>query len=225
MISRFADGTIISGGVDSQGSAPPRSPTRTQSPGIAVPAERMFEAIEFATRAHAGQFRKGTRIPYILHPLRVGTLLIEVGSDDPVIVAGILHDTVEDTSATLSEIAHRFGGEVATMVESVSEPDKRAPWETRKRHTVELLRGAGAETRLIACADKLDNVRSMRRGERRVGAGFWDRFHRPRVDQAWYYREVTQAIGAGDVGGPLRELWPRLEHEVAKLFGDAEGDR
>ena len=190
------------------------------APGIVVPPERMFEAIEFATRAHAGQFRKGTRIPYILHPLRVGTLLIEVDSDDPIVIAGILHDTVEDTPATLAEIALRFGDEVAALVESVSEPDKRAPWDARKRHTVELLQGAGEGTRLVACADKLDNVRSMRRGERRVGDHFWDRFHRPRDDQAWYYREVTRAIGVGAIDGPLRELWPRLDREVAALFGE-----
>lgn len=179
----------------------------------------VFEAIEFATRAHAGQYRKGTRIPYILHPLRVGTLLIEVDSPEPVVIAGILHDTVEDTPVTLQEVAARFGERVATLVDSVSEPDKRASWDERKRHTVERLRHADADTLLIACADKLDNIRSMRRGELRTGAIFWDRFHRPRDDQAWYYREVSSAIGRVAPSGPLALLWPELEREVRELFG------
>lgn len=179
----------------------------------------VFEAIEFATRAHAGQFRKGTRVPYILHPLRVGTLLIEVDSPDPVVIAGILHDTVEDTPVTLEQVAGRFGARVAALVEAVSEPDKRAPWDSRKRHTVQRLASADADALLIACADKLDNIRSMRRGEERAGPCFWDRFHRPREEQAWYYREVSAAIGRGAGEGPLALLWPELEREVRELFG------
>jgi (p)ppGpp synthase/HD superfamily hydrolase len=178
----------------------------------------VFEAIEFATRAHAGQYRKGTRIPYILHPLRVGSLLIEVDSPEPVVIAGILHDTVEDTPVTIAEVAGRFGDRVARLVASVSEPDKRAPWDERKRHTVEQLRSAEPDTLLIACADKLDNIRSMRRGEARSGAGFWDRFHRPREQQAWYYREVSAAIGAGADRGALAILWQKLDREVRALF-------
>lgn len=64
----------------------------------------IFEAIEFATKAHAGQYRKGTGIPYITHPLGVSKILIENGCPEHVIVAGILHDTIEDTPVTFEEI-------------------------------------------------------------------------------------------------------------------------
>jgi (p)ppGpp synthase/HD superfamily hydrolase len=179
----------------------------------------MFKAVEFATRAHSGQYRKGTRVPYVLHPLRVAQILIEAESTDAVVVAGILHDTVEDTAVTLADIREAFGGEVSRLVESVSEPDKRAPWEERKQHTIATLRSAGHDTLLIACADKLDNLRSMHRGERRAGPAFWDRFHRPREQQAWYYREVAAAIRAGDRRERLGHLGSALQRKVETLFG------
>jgi len=64
----------------------------------------IFEAIEFATKAHINHFRKGTKVPYIIHPLQVARILIESDCSDHVVIAGILHDTVEDTPVTLDDI-------------------------------------------------------------------------------------------------------------------------
>jgi (p)ppGpp synthase/HD superfamily hydrolase len=67
--------------------------------GLSIQCESMpklFDAIEFATRAHEGQFRKGTRIPFIIHPLSVAKLLIEREFSEEVVIAGLLHDTLED---------------------------------------------------------------------------------------------------------------------------------
>ena len=64
----------------------------------------IFEAIAFATRAHSGDYRKGTRIPYIIHPLHVAKILIESECPEHVVAAGILHDTLEDTRVTFAEI-------------------------------------------------------------------------------------------------------------------------
>jgi len=65
------------------------------------------QAIEFAAGAHRGQYRKGSKIPYNIHPLNVGKILIEHGCFDEVVIAGILHDTVEDTPVTLDNIRAR----------------------------------------------------------------------------------------------------------------------
>jgi (p)ppGpp synthase/HD superfamily hydrolase len=73
-------------------------------------------AIEVAAKAHENQFRKGTDIPYITHPLAVGLILAKAGCSDDVIIAGILHDTVEDTSITLDYIRDTFGNKVSTIV-------------------------------------------------------------------------------------------------------------
>src|SRR5947209_15832446 len=105
-------------------------------------------AIETAARAHAGQVRKGTDVPYIAHPYAVGMMLARVGASEEVVAAGILHDTVEDTYLTLDWIRDNFGEKVAMIVEGCSEPDHGSqPWEARKEHTLEYLKTAPWEVR------------------------------------------------------------------------------
>ncbi len=89
-------------------------------------------AVEVAVKAHQKQSRKGTDTPYITHPLAVGIILAKAGCSDDVIIAGILHDTVEDTPITLDYIGDTFGNKVAGIVKGASEPDKSLPWEERK---------------------------------------------------------------------------------------------
>ena len=96
----------------------------------------IHEAIIFAALAHEGQKRKGTDVPYIVHPFEVAQILTKAGASESVICAGLLHDTVEDTEVTLEEIRQKFGGEVAGMV-SVMTEDKSLSWEERKQKAVE----------------------------------------------------------------------------------------
>ena len=84
------------------------------------------KAIEFANESHVGQLRKGTKVPYIFHVVNVGKILSEHGCDESEVIAGILHDTVEDTKVTLADIEERFGKEVMELVRSASEPTGRA---------------------------------------------------------------------------------------------------
>ena len=65
------------------------------------------KAIEFATRAHAGQFRKGTRRPYIVHPIEVGDIVSTMTQDEEIISAAVLHDTIEDCEGVSREILAR----------------------------------------------------------------------------------------------------------------------
>jgi (p)ppGpp synthase/HD superfamily hydrolase len=177
------------------------------------------QAIQFAVAAHAGQKRKGTTIPYVVHPLAVGRILLMAGCAEPVAVAGILHDTVEDTPVTLDEIRSRFGEQVALLVKGASEPDKEAPWEDRKRHTLGLLETAPADMLLLSLADKLDNLRSIRVDFERQGERVWERFNRPRGQQEWYYRSLSTVFGRRLKDGPGRALCATFAQEVAKVFG------
>lgn len=86
------------------------------------------KAIVFAINAHKGQFRKGTDIPYILHPLEAATIVGTMTTDDEIIVGAVLHDVVEDTNTTIEEIRKLFGERVAEFVASESE-DKRESFE------------------------------------------------------------------------------------------------
>ena len=65
---------------------------------------KVFHAIELAARAHRGQVRKGSGVPYLIHPLNVAKLLIQEGCEEEVVVAGLMHDTVEDTDMKLADI-------------------------------------------------------------------------------------------------------------------------
>ena len=94
------------------------------------------------------------------------------------VVAGILHDTVEDTSLTLDYIREKFGSGVAQIVQGCSEPDKSLPWEQRKQHTVEFLKTASLEVRAVTCADKLHNLLTIIADYELVGDNVWDRFSR-----------------------------------------------
>ena len=151
------------------------------------------EAIEVAAEAHHGQYRKGTRTPYITHPYAVGFILMEAGCAETVIIAGILHDTVEDTDLTLDFIRERFGDTVANIVDGCSE-NKALRWRARKTERIEALRTASPEVCTVTCADKLHNLRTIISEYEDIGDSVWDRFHGGVEDQAWYYRSILSAI-------------------------------
>jgi len=178
----------------------------------------IFDAIEFAARAHSGQFRKGTKIPYIVHPLGVAKILIEHDCPEEVIVAGILHDTIEDTAIMISDIRHSFGEKVASLVEGASESDKSDTWENRKRHTIEYLRTAPMEVLLVSLADKLDNIRAIRKDYERLGGSLWSRFNRAKESQAWYYQSLADVFWSRQLGEPFGSLVTQFRSEVARVF-------
>ncbi len=152
----------------------------------------IFVAVEFAARAHAGQYRKRTTIPYIVHPLAVAKLLIEYDFPQDVVLAGVLHDTVEDTAVTVDEIRTAFGNEVAALVSAVTEPPRTFSWEERKRAILEQMETAALPVLALECADKLDNLRDIQAHSARDGDMVWERFNRPKLYQHWYYASIAQ---------------------------------
>ncbi|MBR5027109.1 bifunctional (p)ppGpp synthetase/guanosine-3',5'-bis(diphosphate) 3'-pyrophosphohydrolase [Candidatus Saccharibacteria bacterium] len=133
-------------------------------------SERILKAVELARKAHEGQFRK-TGEPYIVHPMAVKKILEEWGMDEDTIIAGVLHDTVEDTSVTLDDIRKEFGESVAFLVDGVTklstaragmrDIDTYLP-ET-KDNFLRLLIALGADIRvlIIKLADRLHNIRTL----------------------------------------------------------------
>ncbi|RSD29058.1 HD domain-containing protein [Mesobacillus subterraneus] len=176
--------------------------------------ELIEKALQIAAAAHEGQYRKNTKIPYIAHPVAVGMILQKAGYSDDLVAAGILHDTVEDTGLTMEDIEREFGRNIAEIVAGCSEPDKSLSWEDRKEHTIEFLRNAPEEIRVVACADKLHNIRSIRLDIEQNGEEVWSRFKRGREQQEWYYRNVIESLSyKGEF--PLLE---QLKAEVEQLF-------
>ena len=178
----------------------------------------IFPAIEFATKAHSGHFRKGTKIPYIVHPLGVAKILIENGCPEEVVVAGILHDTVEDTPVTIEDIRRSFGEKVASLVEGASEPDKSDTWENRKRHTIDCLKTAPLDVLLVSLADKLDNIRAIRADYEKLGDALWPRFNRAKESQVWYYTALAKVFSELKIAEPFSSITHEFKSEVEKVF-------
>jgi len=120
------------------------------------------EAVKWAANMHADQLRDVDRAPFVLHPLEVASLLNGRGFDDEVIAAGMLHDVVENSDATVEEVGARFGSRVAAIVEAVTEDDSIADYEERKATLRDRACAAGSEARAVYAADKIAKARELR---------------------------------------------------------------
>jgi len=182
-------------------------------------SSKLYDAIELAARAHHRQVRKGTEVPYVVHPLAVAGILIRAKGPEPLVIAGVLHDTIEDTPVTIDEIRFQFGQAVADLVLGLSEPDKQASWEDRKSHTLEHLRHTATEdVLLVSIADKLDNIRAIREGLEADGESFWLRFNRPKDLQAWYYLNLADVFSRRIINEPGTSLLKLFLREVRLVF-------
>ena len=128
--------------------------------------ELIQSAVDFAVKAHEGQNRKSGE-PFVIHPYNVAIILSELEMDDEAIIAGLLHDTVEDTSCTVNEIKEKFGENVATLVEGVTKLGK-IPYSTKQEQQVENLRkmflamAKDIRVIIIKLADRLHNMRTLK---------------------------------------------------------------
>lgn len=178
------------------------------------------EARTFAGQAHEGQFRKGTNRPYIVHPLEVAEIVQSLTSDEEVICAALLHDTVEDCEMVTEEIIRaRFGERVAYLVLQESE-DKSKTWRERKSTTIQRLKTAQREVQMIGLADKLANMRDIDRDYPETGEELWNRFRMKDRDViGWYYRGVLKSLEKAFSGTAAYEEYRGL---VEKYFGSQE---
>jgi hypothetical protein len=161
--------------------------------------DRLDEAYRFAERCHNGQTRPAGE-PYVRHLLEVLEILVtELGITDPdLLAAGLLHDTVEDTDATLPDIAHRFGDRTADLVERVTMPEA-LPGQDRaavRQQYLERLRHAPIATMRLKLADRYSNVQRLHT--------------HPRVDKQRTYHAET-----------IRYFLPmaQVDDRLATLFG------
>ncbi|AZO95609.1 HD domain-containing protein [Halocella sp. SP3-1] len=179
---------------------------------------RFERAVNFAARAHQGQLRKGTETPYIVHPYMVGMILYGENCAEEVIVAGILHDTIEDTSVKDEDIEKEFDKQIRDIVVGVSEPDKKLPWRVRKEHTINYLREAPLNERLVICADKLHNISSITEEYNSQGEKLWDKFTGKRDEQEWYYQSIVDILLSYDDISNYTGMFMKLKTMVEDFF-------
>ena len=162
--------------------------------GKEVKQSMIKKAAEFAKRAHDGVYRKGTQIPYITHPMETAAIVTAFTDEPEMIAAALLHDVIEDAGVTKEELEEKFGSRVAFLVESESE-DKSRSWMERKGTTVEHLKSATRDEKILALADKLSNIRSTVRDYLVLGDEVWQRFNQKDKEmQGWYYKGVAEAL-------------------------------
>ena len=167
-----------------------------------MPKPLLVDALDAALTWHGSQTRKDGS-PYVSHLLQVAGLVLEHGGSMEQAAAALLHDVVEDTTATFEEVRTRFGAVVERIVrdctDSLPDDDRRGEetWRARKELYLAHLRGASATSVLVASCDKLHNLRCMARDG---AAGF----HATVDEQAWFYGEVVAILAdRGDVPPPI----------------------
>ena len=161
---------------------------------------KIENALIFATKAHAGKYRKGTDRPYIIHPIEVMSIVMHFTDDEDVLTAAVLHDTVEDTAVTIQRVEKEFGSRVAELVASVTEDKKRklppeATWRARKWEMLFRMKKAERDVKIIWFADCLSNMRDIKMDYDRIGDDLWERFNQKDKElQSWYYRETVKLL-------------------------------
>ncbi len=166
-------------------------------------SDNLERATRWAATAHQDQSRRGSRTPYVQHVFAVAMILDRLGFAEPVIVAGLLHDIVEDTQVTFEEVDQWFGPEVTAMVRHCTEvkndeQGRKRPWLDRKRSHLEALAEAPVDARAVLLADKLHNLTSIRY-DLHEGLDVWSTFNADRKSILWYYRTAVETFGKGSV--------------------------
>ena len=176
-------------------------------------------AIEFAVRAHAGTERRGKGFPYIVHPMEAMEIVATMTSDQELLAAAALHDTVEDTAVTLAEIRAQFGDRIAELVASESDAQVEGEsetdtWRARKLAGLKRLSSASRDAKIVALGDKLSNMRAIARDYALQGDALWALFHAPDPsDHAWRYHALADALRELEDTFAFREF-EHLIHEV-----------
>ncbi len=165
-----------------------------------------------AAQLHRGQRRKTDDIPYVSHPYAVAWIVSHYTDDEDIIIAALLHDVLEDVSGyTSQQMTEDFGPQVTTLVQQVTEPEKRpgmtpdeerATWEERKHNFLDHLRHATPDALMIVAADKMHNMVSMVESYRRMGEAVWQKFNAPVQRRQWFHGAVV-GIVQSKLGGEL----------------------
>jgi len=176
--------------------------------------QNIQRAIEFAEQVHRDQMRKGKKMAYIEHPLAVGLILARAGAEEEIVIAGILHDTIEDSDGriTKQDIEQEFGSRVAEMVSDVTEQDKSLPWEERKRLAREHVAEMSKDSLLVKSGDVVHNLTEIGIDLEREGGKIFERFNAPKEQQLEVYTKLVGAIASAWHENPLlQDLRAALE--------------
>ena len=167
--------------------------------------ELLDRAIVFAVKAHHNTERRGKGFPYIVHPIEAVEIVATMTSDQELLAAAALHDTIEDTDVTVEQIRAEFGDRIADIVHSESDQldgkvftgaDNEADtWHARKQAAIERLAAAPHDAKIVALGDKLSNMRAIWRDYQMKGDALWNIFHvTDKASHEWHYRGLAASL-------------------------------
>ncbi|MEU8653317.1 bifunctional (p)ppGpp synthetase/guanosine-3',5'-bis(diphosphate) 3'-pyrophosphohydrolase [Streptomyces sp. NPDC048737] len=194
---------------------------RSNDPKTETATLRQIEkAYQVAERWHRGQKRKSGD-PYITHPLAVTTILAELGMDPATLMAGLLHDTVEDTEYGLDDLRRDFGDVVALLVDGVTKLDKVKFGEAAQAETVRKMVVAMAKdprVLVIKLADRLHNMRTMRYLKR-------EKQEKKARETLEIYAPLAHRLGMNTIKWELEDLafailYPKMYDEIVRLVAE-----
>lgn len=187
---------------------------------------KLQKAVNFAIKVHEidqKQKRKGKDVAYISHPLTVGLILSQAEAAEDLVIAGILHDTVEDSAqekkVTPEILEKEFGERVTELVMSVTE-DKRLSWEERKQKTIERIKGFSNDALFLKSADIISNVSEIVDDFSRDGYKDFKNFSAPepkRENTIQNYLNVMNAIMESWSENPLKDDLKFLSEQLSKI--------
>jgi len=196
---------------------------------------KIEKAVAIALKIHAKQKRKGDNVtPYAVHPVLVGMLLARYTDDEDVIIAGLLHDAIEDTKYGSKQIKDNFGEKVLNIVEEVTEKSdekyqkkkslahflksgKKSSWAERKMNYLVNIAKKSKEACLVTCADKIHNLNGLTELYKKEGEASFKKFNAPKERKIWFYESIYKEMKKKFRHGLIREL-----HHALKEFKEAE---
>ena len=161
-------------------------------------------AIKFAVDAHHNTERRGKGFPYIVHPMEAVEIVATITSDQELLAAAALHDTIEDTDVTVAQIRAAFGDRIAHLVHAESDQidgvlfdgrNEEETWHARKQAAIDRLASAPHDAKIVAMGDKLSNMRAIWRDYQVKGDALWNIFHvKDKASHEWHYRGLANSL-------------------------------
>jgi (p)ppGpp synthase/HD superfamily hydrolase len=191
-------------------------------------SKRYEAALTLAATAHRSQTRKGSDVPYIVHLVHVATILQRHGYGEDLVLAGLLHDIVEDQNVPISRIEREFGPVVAEIVAALTEQKMEdgvpRPWELRKRDLLAQLSKASDDAVAVKAADTLHNARSLASDLRTQGPSIWPNFSRGPEATLGYYEKTAALVRARLGSQPLTRDLDRAVLDLAQAITETGSD-
>lgn len=188
--------------------------------------KRLDKAMRVSAWAHEqqNQHRKGTDIPYAMHPFAAMLIASNVTDDEDILIACLLHDILEDVKSEIysdSDMARDFGGRVVDIVKGVTKNDEIDSWKERSLAYLKHLENqASDEAVIVSASDKIHNLISILSDFDKIGSQIWLRFSTNNSeDQLWWYQEILKVIRIRQVPEELANQLSDLVDEAKKVLG------